>query len=144
MVLVCDIQALLAVKGHRHRPGELPVTGAKALAELAQVLLIQRADAHTDGGSTRRVAPIQHEDAPILAHGHIVGIGKAASVVPIIHNADSFDVFQCYGWRSDRRAHFPPFPTFPREGGRRKSYTLAACSSIHPAKLAGQLAVRST
>src|SRR5215470_2702866 len=105
MVLVTNIQALLAVKGHGHRPGELPVTSTKTLAELAQVLLIQRADAHTDGGSTRRVAPIQHEDAPIPAHSHIVGIGKAASVVPIIHNANGFDVFECYGWCSDRGTH---------------------------------------
>src|SRR5207248_1206551 len=100
-VLVSNIQALLAVKGHRHGPGELPVTRAKALAELAQVLLVQRADAHTDGGGTRRVTPVQHEDASIPAHGHIVGIGKAAPVVPIIHNTDGFDVCECYGWCSD-------------------------------------------
>src|SRR5881396_1587883 len=101
MVLVSNIQALLAVKGHGHGPGELPVTRAKALAELAKVLLVQRADAHTDGSGARWVAPVQHEDAPIPAHGHIVGIGKAASVVPVVHNADGFDVFQRYGWRSD-------------------------------------------
>ncbi len=93
VVLVRDVQAFLAVKGHRHRPGELPVTGAKTLAELAQVLLIQRADAHTDGGGTRRVAAVQHEDAPIPAHGHIVGVGKAAPVVPIVDNTNGLDVF---------------------------------------------------
>ncbi len=93
MVLVSNIQAFLAVKGHSHGPGKLPVTGAKALAELAQVLLIQSADAHPDGGGTRRVAPIQDEDAPIPAHGHIVGIGKAASVITIVHNTDGFDIF---------------------------------------------------
>src|SRR5215510_4510339 len=97
MLLVSNVQALLAVKGHRHGPGELPVTSAKALAELSQVLLIQSADAHTDGCSTCRVAPIQHENAPVPAHGYIIGIGKAASVVPIVHNADGFDVFESYG-----------------------------------------------
>jgi hypothetical protein len=93
VVLISNVQAFLAVKGHRHGPGKLPVTGAKAFAKLAQVLLIQGADAHTDGGSACRVAPIQDEDAPIPAHGHIVGISKAASVITIVHNTDSFDVF---------------------------------------------------
>src|SRR5262249_60104836 len=63
-----------------------------------------------------RVTPVQHEDAPIPAHGHIVGIGKAASVIPIVHYTDGFDVFHCYGWRSDRRAHFPPLPNPWRDG----------------------------
>src|SRR5215813_7575705 len=95
MVLVSKIQALLAVKGHGYRPGELSVTRTKALAELSQVLLIQRADAHTDGGGTRRVAPVQHEDAPIPAHSHIVWVGKAASVVSVVDNTDGLDILQC-------------------------------------------------
>src|SRR5438105_153307 len=108
MVLVSDIQSLLTIKGHRHGPGELPVTGAKALAELSQVFLIQRADAHTDGGGTRRVAPVQHENAPISAHGRIVGVGKTASVVPIVHYPDGLDILQRYTWRSNLRAHCSP------------------------------------
>src|SRR5262249_15858174 len=80
VVLIRDVQAFLAIKGHRYGPGELPVTRTKTLAELSQVLFIQRADAHTDGGSTRWVASVQHEDTSIPAHSHIVGVGKAASV----------------------------------------------------------------
>src|SRR5713101_3566262 len=121
MMLVSDIQSFLTVKGHRHGPGELPVTRAKALAELSQVLLIQRADAHTDGGGTRRVAPVQHEDAPIPAHGHIVGVGKAASVVPIVHDPDGLDVLQRDAWHSDLRAHFLPLPDLPPPGGKGKN-----------------------
>ena len=98
-MLISDVQSLLAVKGHRHGPGELPVTGAKAIAELSQVLLIQRADAHPDGSGTRRVAPVQHEDAPILAHGQIVGVGKATPVVPIVDNTNGLDVLHRDTWR---------------------------------------------
>src|SRR5262252_6842858 len=94
VVLVGDVQALLAIKGHRHGPGELPVTGAKTPAELAQVLLIQRADAHPDGGGTRRVAAVQHEDAPIPTHGHVVWVGKATPVVAIVHDTDGLNVLQ--------------------------------------------------
>src|SRR5712671_5018624 len=108
MVLVSDIQSFLTVKGHRHGPGELPVTGAKALAELSQVLLIQRADANTDGRGTRRVAPVQHENASIPAHGHIIGVGKAAPVVSIVHYPDGLDILQRYTWCSDLRTHFSP------------------------------------
>src|SRR5438067_6788719 len=108
MVLVSDIQSFLTIKGHRHGPGELPVTGAKALAELSQVLLIQRADAHTDGGGTRWVTPIQHKNAPISAHGDVVRIGKATPVVAIVHNTDGLDVFERYTWRSGLSAHFSP------------------------------------
>src|SRR4029453_11456185 len=111
MVLVSDVQALLAVKGHGHGPGELPVTGAKAIAELAQVFLIQSADAYTDGGSTHRVAAVQHEDAPILAHGDIVGVGKATPVKAIVHNTDGLDILQRDGLRSGLSANVSP----PRE-----------------------------
>src|SRR5215510_11259258 len=129
MVLISNIQAFLAVKGHSHGPGELPVAGAKALAKLDYILFIQCADAHTDGGSPCRVAPIQDEDAPIPAHSHIVGIGKAASVITIVHNTDGFDVVQCYDWRSDRRTHFSPFPTLARRHRRRGLLPLGATVS---------------
>ena len=111
VVLISDVQSLLAVKGHSHRPGELPVARARAITELSQVLLIQSADAHPDGGGTRRVAAVQYEDAPISADGDIIRVGKAAPVVAIVHNADGLDVLQRNAWCSGLNAHSsPPFP----------------------------------
>jgi hypothetical protein len=78
------------------------------MTELSQVLLIQIANAHTDGGGTRRVAPVQHEDAPIPADDHIVGISEAAPIEPIVHNTDGLDVLQCDGWCSGLGAHGSP------------------------------------
>src|SRR5688500_16903150 len=98
MVLVRDVQALPAIKGHGHGPGELPVTAAKAIAKLSQVFLVQSADGHTDGGSPRRVTPVQHENASIPTRGHIVVFGIAASVEPIVHNPDGLDILQRDGW----------------------------------------------
>src|SRR5262249_9820410 len=134
VVLVSDVESLLAIEGHRHRPGELPVARAKALTELSQILLIQIADAHTDGGGTRRVAPVQHENAPILAHGHIVGVSKTAPVEPIVDNTDGLDVFHRDGWRSGLSAHSsPPFPALPRILQHPRAVFTSAYGSISPA-----------
>src|SRR4030095_4551071 len=107
-MLVSDVQALLAVKGHGHRPGELPVTGAKAVTELSQVLLFQSADAHTNGGGTRWVAPVQHEDAPILAYDQIVGVSKATPVEPIVNYTNGLDVLHSDAWCRILSTHCSP------------------------------------
>jgi hypothetical protein len=107
-MLVRDVQSLPAVKGHRHGPDELPVAGAKAMTELSEVLLLQIANAHTDGGGTRRVAPVQHEDAPVPTHDQIIGVSEAAPVEPIVDDTDGLDILQRHAWRNGLGAHCSP------------------------------------
>src|SRR5262245_41200100 len=105
---VSDVQSLLAVTGHRHRPGEPPVTRAKAVTALSQVRRIQRADAHPDSGGTRRIPTGRHDDTPILAYDQIVGVSKATLVEPIVDNTNGLDVLHRDAWRCGLSAHCSP------------------------------------
>src|SRR5204862_490147 len=103
------VELALALSGHPKAGHELPLRGEFLDTVVTPVGHIHiTLSVHTDAGGTRRVAPVPHENAPISAHGRIVGVGETASVVPIVHYPDGLDILQRYTRRSNLRAHCSP------------------------------------
>ena len=82
VVLVGDVESLLAVEGHCDRLNEL------AEAKLAEVVLVKVADAYPDGVSPADVAPVEDEDAAVLSVRGVVWVGEASTVGAVVDEPD--------------------------------------------------------
>ena len=69
-------------------------TGAVAAAELAKIVVVQVADSNAYSGGAQGVAAVQHEDAVVIIHHDVVGIGETTTVEAVVYDADGLDVVQ--------------------------------------------------
>ena len=104
-LLVGDVKPVLAVEGQRGGEPELRVPLAGAVAELAQVVLIEVADTYPDRIGPDRVAPVEDKNPAVTAYGERHRVRKAASIIAVVRDAYGLDVLKREGLGCDLRAH---------------------------------------